>query len=105
MIGNTNLAQTDDMTTYQLLAPMADYLVHLHRIGFRLADAEYITLYADYQKMLDENLKKTYIVAHLSESYNISERKVYNLIRGFERFAQGVQSLTNNPFGQLMGHH
>lgn len=93
------------MTTYELLRPMADYLAHIHRLGFRLADAEYIALYADYLRLSAENLKKTYIVAHLADRYRISERKVYSLLRGFERLALPVQSIPANPFGQTMAHH
>lgn len=96
------------MTTYELLAPMANYLATIHSLGFRLADVEYIALYTDYLHLCKENFKKTYIVAHLAEQYQLSERKVYNLLALFTTPAppaQIVQSLPSSFFGQAIAHY
>lgn len=41
----------------------------------------YIELYNDYNRLLDEGEKVSYIVAVLAERYNVCERKVYTLIK------------------------
>ena len=42
---------------------------------------QYIELYNDYNRLLDEGEKVSYIVAVLAERYNVCERKVYTLIK------------------------
>lgn len=50
-------------------------------MGIRVDDVRYIDLYNDYKSMLDDGEKVSYIVAFLSDRYNVSERKVYALIK------------------------
>lgn len=47
----------------------------------RMEDVQYIELYNDYNRLLDEGEKVSYIVAVLAERYNVCERKVYTLIK------------------------
>lgn len=49
--------------------------------GNRMEDVQYIELYNDYNRLLDEGEKVSYIVAVLAERYNVCERKVYTLIK------------------------
>lgn len=46
-----------------------------------MEDVQYIELYNDYNRLLDEGEKVFYIVAVLAERYNVCERKVYTLIK------------------------
>lgn len=46
-----------------------------------MEDIQYIELYNDYNRLLDEGEKVSYIVAVLAERYNVCERKVYTLIK------------------------
>lgn len=46
-----------------------------------MEDVQYIELYNDYNRLLDEGEKASYIVAVLAERYNVCERKVYTLIK------------------------
>lgn len=46
-----------------------------------MKDVQYIELYNDYNRLLDEGEKVSYIVAVLAERYNVCERKVYTLIK------------------------
>ena len=46
-----------------------------------MEDVQYIALYNDYNRLLDEGEKDSYIVAVLAERYNVCERKVYTLIK------------------------
>lgn len=50
-------------------------------VGIRLDDVLYIELYNDYNKLLAEGEKVSYIVAVLAERYAVSERKVYALLK------------------------
>ena len=45
-----------------------------------MEDVQYIELYNDYNRLLDEGEKVSYIVAVLAECSNVCERKVYTLI-------------------------
>ena len=46
-----------------------------------MEDVQYIELYNDYNRLLDEGEKVSHIVAVLAERYNVCERKVYTLIK------------------------
>ena len=46
-----------------------------------MEDVQYIELYNDYNRLLDEGEKVSYLVAVLAERYNVCERKVYTLIK------------------------
>lgn len=46
-----------------------------------MEDVQCIELYNDYNRLLDEGEKVSYIVAVLAERYNVCERKVYTLIK------------------------
>ena len=50
-------------------------------VGIRLDDGLYIELYNDYNRLLAEGEKVSYIVAVLAERYAVSERKVYALLK------------------------
>ena len=52
-------------------------------MGFKPGDCNFIDLYNDYRKMSLDGEKVTYIVAFLSAKYNVSERKVYDIIKRF----------------------
>ena len=60
-------------------------LKRLWQAGIRMEDVEYIDLYNDYQEMLDDGNKVSYIVAMLADRYHVSERKVYMLIKRYGR--------------------
>lgn len=55
-----------------------------------MEDVQYIELYNDYNRLLDEGEKVSYIVAVLAERYNVCERKVYTLIKRLQSYC--------NPF-------
>ena len=57
----------------------------LQKACIKLSDFEHIELYDEYEEMLEAGLKKCYIVAYLSEKYRVSERKVWYVIKKFER--------------------
>lgn len=84
MIGDANILKLLDMKIVEIVKINRELLKNLHTAGVRIEDAEYIDLYADYRKLLDEGEKVSYIVAVPSDKYAVSERKVYDLIKHFQ---------------------
>lgn len=84
MIGDANILNFLDMKIVEIVKINREVLKNLHTAGVRIEDAEYIDLYTDYRKLLDESEKVSYIVAALSDKYAVSERKVYGLIKHFQ---------------------
>lgn len=55
----------------------------LSRHGIDMGDYQYIGLFEEYEEMVSHGDKVSYIVAHLSEKYNISERSIYRVLKRF----------------------
>lgn len=72
------------MTIFKILKFNRELLNRLRQSGIRLEDADYIDLFADFNRMVAEGNKVTYIVAHLASRFHISERKVYSLVKHFQ---------------------
>ena len=72
------------MTIIEILNLNKDLLKTFQKVGIRLDDVQYIDLYNEYRKMVADGEKVSYIVATLPTKYDISERKVYDLIRRFK---------------------
>lgn len=60
------------------------WLNRLRQSGIRLEDADYIDLFIDFGKLISDGEKVSYAVACLATNYQISERKVYSLIKRFQ---------------------
>ncbi len=72
------------MTIFEVLNFNREMLNRLRQCGIRLEDADYIDLFVDFNNMVGAGHKVTYAVACLASDYNISERKVYSLIKHFQ---------------------
>mgnify|MGYP000783366044 CR=1 FL=1 len=72
------------MKVIELLKLNRELLKTFREAGIRLEDVKYIDLYNEFRTMHAQNIKVSYIVATLAEKYNISERKVYDLVRRFK---------------------
>lgn len=73
------------MTYIEMLIFNREPIKRLVAMGFKPDDCHYIDMYKDYVDMQVGGGKKTWTVAKLSEKYHISERKVYSLIKRFEK--------------------
>lgn len=71
------------MTIFEVLNFNRELLEKLRRVGVRLEDAAYIDLFVEFNNMVGAGDKVSYAVAVLADRYNVSERKVYSLIRHF----------------------
>lgn len=69
------------MKVYEIINFNGALLRMFDETGIKLSDHRYIELYNEYARMLEAGEKVSYIVAHLSEKYSISERSVYSLIK------------------------
>lgn len=72
------------MKVIEILNFNRELLKRLEAAGIRLEDAQYIDLYTDYMRLLEQGEKVSYVVALLSEKYSVSERKVYALVKRFQ---------------------
>lgn len=73
------------MKTHEVLTLNRELLLKLSFMGIRCEDCKYIDLYNEYLSLRENGEKVTYVVAVLSEKYNVSERQVYSIIRRFGR--------------------
>ena len=55
----------------------------LQKSCINIRDCRFIDLYDEYERMISGGEKISYVVAILSERYEISERQVYYVIRKF----------------------
>ena len=46
-------------------------------------DCEYLPLYEEYVRLVDEGAKRSMAVVYLSEKYRVSERRVWYLVKKF----------------------
>lgn len=73
------------MTVYELLVLNEDVLKMLSDNEVYLSDIAHIEMYKEYCRLEKEGHKKTYIVAYLCEQYGMIERKVYRILKKFEK--------------------
>ena len=73
------------MTIFEILQFNRELLDRIRNSGIRLEDTVYIDLFVDFNRMVATGDKVTYAVACLATNYHISERKVYSLIKRFQR--------------------
>jgi hypothetical protein len=71
------------MKIIEIVSFNKELLSKIKDAGIHLDDYMYVELYNEYNAMRKNGEKIVYIVAVLAEKYNISERKVYYLIRRF----------------------
>ena len=57
------------------------YFRWMLKSGIHIEDVNYIDLYKDYSRMIAHGDKVTYVVAVLADKYQVSERKVYTLLK------------------------
>lgn len=72
------------MKVFEILFFNKELLGRLRKSGIRIEDSQYIDLFSDYMDMRKKDEKVTYIVAYLSDKYNVSVRKVYDVINRME---------------------
>lgn len=72
------------MKVIEILNLNKELLKNFQKAGIRMDDVQYIDLFNEYRTLLTQGEKVSYIVAVLATKYDVSERKVYDLIRRFK---------------------
>ncbi len=72
------------MKLIEILNLNRELLINFQKAGIRLDDVQYIDLFNEYCTLATQGEKVSYIVAHLASEYNVSERKVYSLIKRYK---------------------
>ena len=73
------------MVVADLLKISCEMLKLLSKYAVKTEDYKHLDLFADYVRMRDLGEKTSYIVAVLSEKYNLSEATIYRLLRKFRK--------------------
>ena len=76
------------MKVYEILSLAPEMLKMPHMSGIKADDYKWIDMYREYREMKSKGDKMVYIVAVLSERYNVCERKVYKVIRRMQQDCQ-----------------
>ena len=69
------------MKIYEILNFNRELIDRMRMAGIRLEDTRYVGLYSDYEKMIHEGHKVTYVIAFLAGKYGVCERKAYSLVK------------------------
>ena len=69
------------MTVFDILNLYQTPFRLMLKSGIHIEDVNYIDLYKDYSRMIAHGDKVTYVVAVLADKYQVSERKVYTLLK------------------------
>ena len=73
------------MKVAEILRLSKEMLELLQKSGIKVNHVQYLRMYEEYVEHLKSHEKKSYIVLCLAKKYSISERKVYYLIKTFEK--------------------
>ncbi len=73
------------MKVIEILTFNRELLENLDRNNIKVSDVKYLQLYRDYTRLKAEHCKITYIIAYLSDIYNIGERTIYKIIKQFNQ--------------------
>ena len=56
----------------------------LQKSCISMDDCRYVEMYEEYMGLMNNGSKKARVAAYLAKKYNISERRVYYLLKKFE---------------------
>lgn len=74
-------------SVYDLLKKNEHDLRMLVRCGVEMEDVAQIVIYEEYMRLSSDGLKKTAILAYLSDQYSRSERTIRRIVKRFSRIA------------------
>lgn len=74
------------MKVYEALAIAQPLILRLQKAGLKSKDFQYLQLFQDYEVLLKENYKKSYIQYRLCERYNVGRTKYYAIMKIFKSF-------------------
>lgn len=73
------------MTQYEVLTLMESTLRRMVDNGIDAKDVRYLDLFNDYERLLTEGHKRTYILYYLSERYHVDKVTIYRVAARMRR--------------------
>ena len=73
------------MKTHEIIKIGHKIIEELQKSCISMTDCSFIGMYEEYEKLLSDGSKKTLVVSYLAKKYFISERRVWYLIKKFEK--------------------
>ena len=71
------------MKVYEIVKLGSNLLDALQKSCMSMTDCEYLPLYEEYVRLVDEGAKRSMAVVYLAEKYRVSERRVWYLVKKF----------------------
>lgn len=72
-------------TVHDIITEHADTLRALARAGVAIEDVGDLPIYNDFVRLTESGVKTTYVVTHLCDEYERSERTIWRIVRKFRR--------------------
>lgn len=69
------------MTRFELITMNQTLLKTMAQNAISPKEADYIDMMIEYKEMRAKHHKVTYVVCHLSQKYNLTERTVFNIVK------------------------
>lgn len=73
------------MTVAELIRANESLLKIMANNGVTTDIVRHLEMFADYDRLIKEGHKKTYVVQYLSEQYDLNERRIYRIIRVMQK--------------------
>jgi hypothetical protein len=73
------------MKVWEIVICGKEMLDILQKSCMSMDDCRYIGLYEEYKKLIVEGAKKSRVAVYLAKKYCISERRVYYLLKKFDK--------------------
>jgi hypothetical protein len=71
------------MNVYEFLNTHKGVMEQLQSLPVQPSDVRYLELYKDYNRLMKEGHKKTYVLQYLSDEYSVDERTIYRVVKKF----------------------
>lgn len=71
------------MNVYEFLNTHKGVMEQLQSLPVQPSDVRYLELYKEYNRLMKEGHKKTYVLQYLSDEYSVDERTIYRVVRKF----------------------
>lgn len=71
------------MNVYEFLNTHKEVMEQLQSLPVQPSDVRYLELYKEYNRLMKEGHKKTYVLQYLSDEYSVDERTIYRVVKKF----------------------
>lgn len=71
------------MNVYEFLNTHKGVMEQLQSLPVQPSDVRYLELYKEYNRLMKEGHKKTYVLQYLSDEYSVDERTIYRVVNKF----------------------